>query len=143
MNIAVHLERDDQTGKLRFRTDGNPVLAICVLLLIIALFCSAGVYFWRISATYFAYEGTITEIRRDRFSSWFIDESDNNWLLTIQPTDDGKPFVRMVSEFVIYPMRIEVGDYIVKEKGFLKKPSIPGKKTVDELIKDARRNIPR
>jgi len=114
-------------------------VAILLVLSWILLEIMAGVAFVRDS--YSAYEGTVVAVQGQNWLDHLTLEFTPVDHLIIE-TDDGRTLDRRVTVENRAFFRIEVGDLVVKARGFNSRAHVPGKPTVQDLI-DGAKNPPR
>ena len=117
--------RDEETGKWKFLLKGNPFAIIIIIILLGFLLYSLFYAGAMLVTGYFPYEGTVIRIERDFVHDVFSEDEDDRLVIR---TPEGKEIERMVSMYVRVSQRIFVGSYVVKEKGFFKKPKVINKK---------------
>ncbi len=135
------LEKDDRTGRLRFRTRGNRLLVLFGLVVVGVLLYGLVMTGYRVAISYGAYEGTVVALDRDWLSTWFGDDTTPKTQLTIQ-TPAGDRIRRYASDHMLEMNRIEIGDYVVKRPGFFEPPRPRDKQTLPEMLEQFKQDHP-
>ena len=116
MKAAFFLWRRSSEDKMLLRFTGSPVCWILVLLALVLVSGFAWCVVKYLHDAYFPYEGEVVAIR----TSWlerFVLESVDDDHLTVR-TSGGKIIDRIAPMQVRIMNGIDVGDHIVKERGF-------------------------
>ena len=130
LQVKFSLAKTVQGATLSWK--GNPLTGILMALLLGWLLLDAAVGFDYFRDHYSAYRGEVVGIR----NAWY------DWVtlgftpvehLTIL-TADGKRQDRLVTQSNRFLNRIEVGDQVVKERGFGNFPQVPDKLTVQQML---------
>lgn len=125
-------EKDDN-GKYRLKFN-NPVL-LPVLLLISAMVVSfIFLAAKQITDRYYPFEGKVLKIEIKWYDNFLFETNYDEHL--ILETNDGKIIDRYIDQFERIKSSIEIGDYVIKLKGFRQNPRAKGKKTADEIINE-------
>lgn len=141
MRANIFLEKDDVTGRLRLRREGNIFVLIIGLAAIGVVVFALGSLLHRTIVGIAPYEGTVMEINGDWLTSWFGgDMSETQQIIVERP--DGKILTRYADKYALFMNSVEVGDYVVKAKGFGKTPRPRDKETARELMKRLRQEHP-
>jgi hypothetical protein len=118
-------------NKRTWRIFGNPisvVLAVLAVLGITGFACSAAKY---VRDSYFPYQGKVVAIKKS-WADWVLFESGDQEHLIIQ-TPDGKTINRVISMQTRILQRIDVGDYVVKNRGFRNQIKPCNTRTIQEM----------
>lgn len=137
MDGQLLLEKDDRTGRLSLRIRGSRVVVVIGPIALAVLLPRVSVVAWRLAVGYGTDEGTVVRIERDGFSRWFDDGSHATMRLTVR-TPDGRRITRYADEYDLLRNRIEEGDTIIKDAGFGNAPRCPDKKSIPQLLEEAR-----
>jgi hypothetical protein len=128
----LRINSDEKTGRISLKVLGNPLVLVLGLVFLLLLIFVLGLSFVRFVQGYAAYEGRVESIEDDWIAEWFGDDGASDRRVSLV-TDDGRTLIRFINDQTLILHRIEVGDTIVKESGFLKKPYARDKKTVYQL----------
>jgi len=129
MEIRFTLWR--RAGKTGCRFIGNPLFAVPAVLGIIYVAGFLGCVGKYLRDSYLPYEGEVVAIKRS-WTDWFLLESNDQEHLVIR-TPAGNTVDRVVSLQTRSLQRIEVGDYVVKDKGIRNHAKPRGKRTTQEI----------
>ena len=122
---------------MRVKVFGSLLAGIGCLLVLAGLALTVVTGIDLICDAYFPYEGTVLRIERrwyDRIPFEF-----NMWEHLIIQTPGGKIIDKYINQKFRIPQRIEIGDFVVKQKGFRNSVRPRDKKTTREIIDDWRK----
>ena len=138
----MQLYKPDSTSKavrrFEWRMFGNP---LALVLVVFALFCFFSFVFLAgkfLRDSYFPYEGKVLSIRTS-WEDWLAFDFPGEYEHLVLETPGGEIIDRFVSIQTRSLQRIEVGDYVIKERGFRTWVRPRGKMTSREIRERALR----
>lgn len=131
--IKILSAEKDEGGRYRLKIN-NPVMLPVVLLIFTMVISFIFLAAKQVTDRYYQYEGKVVRIEKKWYDSFLFETSDDEHLII--ETSSGEVIDRYVNQFDRISNRIEVGDEVVKLKGFREEVRARDKKTSKELMKD-------
>jgi hypothetical protein len=139
MNLTFWCGSKEPESKIKCRILGNPLGAALSVLAIMYLAGFAWCVIKYLRDNYLPYNGEVIAITRS-WTDWLVFEHDDQEHLVIR-TPDGDTIDRIVSMQTRSLQRIEVGDYVVKDRGMSRKVRPRDKMTVQEIRDMSRKRL--
>jgi len=135
MPLKIGFSASREGGSPRIKLHGNPLAGVLLMALLTLVVIELSVAFDFMRDRYAGYEGKIVDINNTWVDWLTLDFMPVEHVVVESP--DGSRQDRLVTMTIRVNNRLQIGDQVIKKRGFNNYPQVPGKQTVAEMLEMA------